>query len=265
MLQRQLNQEHPGGGAGDGPAAPGGAAAKGKSALASVRPGQLRAGVASKRALLRFMGKRGPLPASLVGKATSPAAGGGAGGGGGARAEGGGGGAAGDGGGDPSDPREEEGGGGGDGPGDLFQFYRLLLPSLDDERGRYHLKETLLARALCRAAGRDPATDPGAARVLAWQRDGSGTSAGSLAHVARDELVSARERETESFFFFLVFARGRERKREARKNNLFFLSPSLFSKKKKNSISSPTAATSRASPPSRSAGWASSTAASTVR
>ena len=278
MLQRRLNEEHPGAGDGDGggPAFP--AAARGKTAaLSSVRPGQLRAGVASKRALLRFVGRRGPLPASLVGTGAAAAGGGGGGGSGGGGAAGEQGGADADGGGAApaaaTFASAPSAGGGSDGipepaegPGDLFQFYRLLLPSLDDERGRYHLKETLLAKALCRAVGRDPATDPGAARVLAWQRDSTGASAGSLAHVARDELVSER------FFFGVKFGRERERgggrtdKKEKEKLESHEKNPLLFSKKKKknSSISSPTAATSRASPRSRSAGWASSTEASTA-
>ena len=236
VLQRQQNEERPGGGAGGGPAPGGGgggaggegggAAARGKSALASLRPGQLRAGVASKRAVLGFLGKRRALPASLV--RTAGGGGGGSGGGG-----GGGGGGAGAGARGMATKTEEQedadGGGAKEGNGDLFQFYRLLLPSLDDERGRYHLKEKLLAKALCNAVGRgDPKNDSGefflflileklfflwakekkqkltffllllhnsiktgAERVLKWQTDSSGASAGTLAHVARDELVSA--------------------------------------------------------------------------
>ena len=148
MLQRRLNEEHPGAGDGDGggPAFP--AAARGKTAaLSSVRPGQLRAGVASKRALLRFVGRRGPLPASLVGTGAAAAGGGGGGGSGGGGAAGEQGGADADGGGAApaaaTVASAPSAGGGSDGipepaegPGDLFQFYRLLLPSLDDERGR---------------------------------------------------------------------------------------------------------------------------------
>ena len=149
----------------------------------------LRAGVViSKKKLFRFIGKRGPPPVSLVGTGTeqdastssssfaaaAPASASLA----------------------PSGEEPAPAASNNNqnnsrqGPGDLFQFYRLLLPSLDDERGPYHLKETLLAKALCHALGRDPRSDPGAARVLGWQRDGAGATAGSLAHVARDELVS---------------------------------------------------------------------------
>ena len=192
VLQRQLNDQHPaaagsgggdfGGGAGSSSVGLGGPGST-KSALSSVRRGQLRAGVVSKRAMLRFMSKRGPLPSSLVRTSVG-------GGGGGATTE------ADDASGDASASAPASAAAGpsssssNQGSGDLFQFYRLLLPSLDDERGRYHLKETLLAKALCKAAGRDPKHDPGAQRVLNWQRDSSGTSAGSLANVAADNLVS---------------------------------------------------------------------------
>lgn len=69
------------------------------------------------------------------------------------------------------------------------QFYRLLLPALDDDRGRYHLKEKLVARALCLAAGRDPRTDKGAETVIYWNKGrASGQFAGDLALVAADVL-----------------------------------------------------------------------------
>ena len=177
MLQRQLNNEeqHAGGGGagagggGGGPSAAGAstaAAARGRPAFA-LRPGQLRAGVASRAAIFGMLTGKRPPPASLL----APSAGGSSS--------------------SSSSKLPKKDGAGGDGPGDLFQFYRLLLPSLDDERGRYHLTETLLAKALCSAVGRNPATDPGAARVIAWQRNAAGASAGSLPHVAREELVSA--------------------------------------------------------------------------
>lgn len=165
VLQRQLNNEEQhagvGGGGGGGPSAAGAAPAAARGRPAALRPGQLRAGVAPRSAIFGMLSGRRPPPASLL----APAAGG-----------------------SSSKPMKKDGVG--DGPGDLFQFYRLLLPSLDDERGRYHLKETLLAKALCSAVGRNPATDPGAARVIAWQKNAAGASAGSLPGVAREELVS---------------------------------------------------------------------------
>ena len=226
MLQRQLNEEQPGGGAGGGPLpGAGGLTTKGRSALASLRAGTLRAGVASKRGLLGFLGKRGPLPASLIGTA--------GGGEGGAR-------------GGPQDDEDDalafaaadDGGASGSnkeqqGPGDLFQFYRLLLPSLDDERGRYHLKEALLAKALCKACGRGgPKEDAGAARVLAWQTDSSRASAGSLAHVASDELVRVAAALLVCVFGFELGERGADDERRRRKLEL----KNPLKKKKKTSV-----------------------------
>lgn len=74
-------------------------------------------------------------------------------------------------------------------PGDYFSAIRLILPSLDRERGSYGLKEHVLATCLIDALGmsRD---SPDAQRLLNWRKGGpkTGSSAGNFSLVAFEVL-----------------------------------------------------------------------------
>lgn len=77
-------------------------------------------------------------------------------------------------------------------PGDYFNAIRLILPSLDRERGSYGLKESVLATCLvdALAISRD---SPDALRLFNWRKAGSakpGSNAGNFALVAAEVLSS---------------------------------------------------------------------------
>lgn len=72
-------------------------------------------------------------------------------------------------------------------PSDYFSPIRLILPSLDRERGTYGLKESVLATCLVDALGmsRD---SPDALRLFNWRRGGprTGANAGNFSLVAAE-------------------------------------------------------------------------------
>ncbi|XVF47614.1 hypothetical protein PTKIN_Ptkin03bG0124100 [Pterospermum kingtungense] len=74
-------------------------------------------------------------------------------------------------------------------PSDYFSAMRLILPSLDRERGSYGLKESVLAICLIDALGmsRD---SPDALRLINWRKGGAntGANAGNFALVAAEVL-----------------------------------------------------------------------------
>ncbi|XP_021275747.1 DNA ligase 4 isoform X2 [Herrania umbratica] len=74
-------------------------------------------------------------------------------------------------------------------PSDYFSAMRLILPSLDRERGTYGLKESVLAICLIDALGmsRD---SPDALRLINWRKGGAntGANAGNFALVAAEVL-----------------------------------------------------------------------------
>ncbi|XP_039030849.1 DNA ligase 4-like isoform X2 [Hibiscus syriacus] len=74
-------------------------------------------------------------------------------------------------------------------PSDYFSAMRLILPSLDRERGTYGLKESVLALCLIDALGmaRD---SPDALRLINWRKGGAntGANAGNFALVASEVL-----------------------------------------------------------------------------
>lgn len=76
-------------------------------------------------------------------------------------------------------------------PGDYFSAIRLILPSLDRERGSYGLKEHALATCLIDALGmsRD---SPDAQRLLNWRKGGpkTGLSAGNFSLVASEVYLN---------------------------------------------------------------------------
>ncbi|KAL1217453.1 DNA ligase 4 [Cardamine amara subsp. amara] len=77
-------------------------------------------------------------------------------------------------------------------PSDYFVAVRLIIPSLDRERGSYGLKESVLATCLIDALGisRDA---PDAVRLLNWRKGGiakAGANAGNFALIAAEVLQS---------------------------------------------------------------------------
>ncbi|KAF8033682.1 hypothetical protein BT93_C0069 [Corymbia citriodora subsp. variegata] len=74
-------------------------------------------------------------------------------------------------------------------PSDYFSAIRLILPSLDRERGTYGLKESVLATCLVDALGMSRDSED-ALRLFNWRRGGpkSGANAGNFALVAAEVL-----------------------------------------------------------------------------
>ncbi|KAE9464229.1 hypothetical protein C3L33_03861, partial [Rhododendron williamsianum] len=75
-------------------------------------------------------------------------------------------------------------------PGDYFNAIRLLLPSLDRERGSYGLKESVLATCLVDAVGMSRDSQD-ALRLFNWRKGGApkaGSNAGNFALVAAEVL-----------------------------------------------------------------------------
>ncbi|KAI6682623.1 hypothetical protein NL676_036504 [Syzygium grande] len=74
-------------------------------------------------------------------------------------------------------------------PSDYFTAIRLILPSLDRERGTYGLKESVLATCLVDALGMSRDSED-ALRLFNWRRGGpkSGANAGNFALVAAEVL-----------------------------------------------------------------------------
>ncbi|XP_030535631.1 DNA ligase 4 isoform X2 [Rhodamnia argentea] len=74
-------------------------------------------------------------------------------------------------------------------PSDYFSAIRLILPSLDRERGTYGLKESVLATCLVDALGMSRDSED-AVRLFNWRRGGpkSGANAGNFALVAAEVL-----------------------------------------------------------------------------
>lgn len=75
-------------------------------------------------------------------------------------------------------------------PSDYFSAVRLIIPSLDRERGTYGLKESVLATCLVDALGisRDA---PDAVRLLNWRKGGTakaGVNAGNFSLIAAEVL-----------------------------------------------------------------------------
>ncbi|XP_020583982.1 putative DNA ligase 4 [Phalaenopsis equestris] len=72
---------------------------------------------------------------------------------------------------------------------DFFSAIRLILPSLDRERGTYGLKESALAAALVDALGISKDSED-ALRLINWRKGGArtGANAGNFALVAADIL-----------------------------------------------------------------------------
>ncbi|PRQ37144.1 putative DNA ligase (ATP) [Rosa chinensis] len=73
--------------------------------------------------------------------------------------------------------------------GDYFSAIRLILPSLDRERGSYGLKESVLATCLIDALGMSRDSDD-ALRLINWRKGGAktGANAGNFALVAAEVL-----------------------------------------------------------------------------
>ena len=82
---------------------------------------------------------------------------------------------------------------------DYFSAVRLILPSLDRERGTYGLKESALANCLVDALGIAKDSDD-ALRLVNWRKGGAraGVNAGNFA------LIAAEVRNKQ-FFFSLPF------------------------------------------------------------
>ncbi|KAK9834174.1 hypothetical protein WJX81_005346 [Elliptochloris bilobata] len=72
---------------------------------------------------------------------------------------------------------------------DLFQVFRLILPSLDRQRGNFQLKESALAQALVKACGLDKTEHKDAQRALNW-RDSKSVTAGNFAKTMEDCLFT---------------------------------------------------------------------------
>ncbi|XP_010273583.1 PREDICTED: DNA ligase 4 isoform X1 [Nelumbo nucifera] len=74
-------------------------------------------------------------------------------------------------------------------PGDYFSAIRLILPSLDRERGSYGLKESVLATCLIDALGMSKESED-ALRLINWRKGGAktGANAGNFALVAAEVL-----------------------------------------------------------------------------
>ncbi|KAJ4963500.1 hypothetical protein NE237_023439 [Protea cynaroides] len=74
-------------------------------------------------------------------------------------------------------------------PGDYFSAIRLILPSLDRERGSYGLKESVLATCLIDAIGMSRESED-ALRLMNWRKGGAktGANAGNFALVAAEVL-----------------------------------------------------------------------------
>jgi DNA ligase-4 len=72
-------------------------------------------------------------------------------------------------------------------PGDYFTAIRLLLPSLDRERGTYGLKESVLANCLIDALGMSRDSHD-ALRLVNWRKGGAqtGANAGNFSLVAAE-------------------------------------------------------------------------------
>lgn len=70
-------------------------------------------------------------------------------------------------------------------PEDYFSAIRLILPSLDRERGSYGLKESVLATCLVDALGLSKES-PDALRLFNWRKGGAktGVNAGNFSLVA---------------------------------------------------------------------------------
>lgn len=70
---------------------------------------------------------------------------------------------------------------------EYFSAIRLILPSLDRERGSYGLKEAALAQCLVDALGLAK-DSPDAVRLLNWRKAGSraGQNAGNFAMIAAE-------------------------------------------------------------------------------
>ncbi|XP_057979304.1 DNA ligase 4 [Malania oleifera] len=73
--------------------------------------------------------------------------------------------------------------------GDYFSSIRLILPSLDRERGTYGLKESVLATCLIDALGMSRDSED-ALRLISWRKGGAktGANAGNFALVAAEVL-----------------------------------------------------------------------------
>lgn len=74
---------------------------------------------------------------------------------------------------------------------DYFSAVRLILPSLDRERGTYGLKESALAACLVDALGIAKDSDD-ALRLVNWRKGGArtGSNAGNFALVAAEVSIS---------------------------------------------------------------------------
>lgn len=74
-------------------------------------------------------------------------------------------------------------------PSDYFSAMRLILPSLDRERGTYGLKESVLAVCLIDALGMSRDSSD-ALRLINWRKGGAktGANAGNFALVAAEVL-----------------------------------------------------------------------------
>lgn len=72
-------------------------------------------------------------------------------------------------------------------PSDYFSAIRLILPSLDRERGSYGLKESVLATCLIDALGISRESSD-AIRLVNWRKGGAktGVSAGNFSQVAAE-------------------------------------------------------------------------------
>lgn len=78
-------------------------------------------------------------------------------------------------------------------PCDYFSSIRLILPSLDRERGTYGLKESVLATCLVDALGMSRDSED-AQRLFNWRRGGprSGANAGNFAMVANEVAKASK-------------------------------------------------------------------------
>ena len=83
-------------------------------------------------------------------------------------------------------------------PADYFSAIRLILPSLDRERGTYGLKESVLATCLIDALGMSRESED-ALRLINWRKGGAKTGA----NVGNFALVAAEVSLRCSFFSFL--------------------------------------------------------------
>lgn len=72
-------------------------------------------------------------------------------------------------------------------PVDYFAAVRLILPSLDRERGSYGLKESVLATCIIDALGMSRES-PDALRLINWRKGGAktGVNAGNFSLVASE-------------------------------------------------------------------------------